>query len=166
MSNCPRSWESVDSPPELRMPTDEEKLVLRGATFPVEMLTEQFAANMVVLYAKAVGFETEAQVNRCLSTVGVQSLVTYESSGHDGPLDDRFFDGSPSHIAWRIGSPDWPHTKLEFHTQDDNVYRASIYANTPWDYNRGLSERDIRIGMYFAEMARGFVSLYAQSEKD
>jgi len=59
MSDCPKSWDSINNPPKLCKPTDKEWEVLQSVTFPRDKFTYRVAADLVVLYAKAVVYEYE-----------------------------------------------------------------------------------------------------------
>ena len=166
MYEHPVSWESLENPPSLRQPSPEEYEIIESAKFPKEYFTHEFAVKLVLLYAEAVGYKTDEQLFHCLSVVG---LWDYQAKS---PLLDKELvelHGSEG-IDWRIGSPDWVNTKLTVRRwndsgrPDDNLLVAKVYPNVPYDWDRGLSEHDIRAQLYFAEMAKDYIATL-ESEK-
>jgi hypothetical protein len=163
-SSHPKSWESLDIHPELRKRTAEEWKIIAGALFREEQFTNRVAFDLVYMYAKAVGYESEKQVTGRLGRVG---LWNYRDSV---PIvnDERVVLQSGGLVEWRLGSPDWEHAKLVVTKSMDHrgMMHASVYPNTPYDYNVGHTERDIQTEVYFAEMVQGYFELVASDSTD
>lgn len=132
--------------------------------FPEERFTNRIAFDLICLYARAVGYESEKQITGRLGRVGLWSY--HEST----PIvsDEKVVLQSGGLVEWRLGSPDWEHTKLVIRQSMDgkNMMHASVYPNVPYDYDVGLSDRDIRAKVYFAEMVQGYFTLLASESRE
>jgi hypothetical protein len=145
----PQSWTSLEQHPPLRPLTQGEFEAIRDVRFLKSRFTPRLTNDLITLYAKAVGYENEKQVEQCQKTVGFWDYRQKQPQISDEPIDFDAINGE-----WRIGSPDWSHTKLivSEHERSRALLRVNIDPNTPYDWN-GYTERDIKIMTYFAQTA-------------
>ena len=158
MSDIPKSWNSLESLPALRRPTDEEWRSARLATFKPDALTPFLLNNLAAIYAKAVGEESKAAVNSAIRRAGCWDYDTHKPLLNTDCVIDLEFG---NRYERRLGGRDWHSTKFVISEDDRNpsLLCAHIDPNTPLDDTVGYAERDIRSIVYFGEMAAGFLDL-------